>query len=527
MGKGSIELSSIHAPFPLSEGHQMVGDDRRQQKGRCLLGMALVIIFLLSTMIFLSPLINSPYMLRSNSGQFQAMTMASKEQPVPVDTTASKEQPVPVDTASVTGRHACEAYLESSVNQPFSVVMTADPGIFSGTPEAHYILNNLQDSKKEPQGDSVCADVQYGYLMGQEVLIVTSGIGAAAAGLCTLEVTTACGPWITEIIYFGTSGWSPQLGGVLNPEDCSRANDNGKIVRTVDFPLSANWKSTWNQQSKGSPNQCVRPGEVANPSDTPLFGKCMFFEDNLDAYLDLAMELTDAARSARDKLAANLDLAMELTDAARSDRGKDNQPLRSPHVSEHGRIYWDEMRNATGEEYPEYEQSNPPSVFDYTQCMEVDGQFFFSGVPWELKARDYAAMTLNAAMAHQKGALSSRWGGRAAGPEFTEKNFTARDMIAVSAMEGVGIAEALLRYHGLTSTRHQIPYTNLRTASNWLHPPVKKTVLRAPPLAVSCGPTAGCMSQKETGHLPNGQSCSFDIDYNGEVLYKDPYKFNI
>ena len=34
----------------------------------------------------------------------------------------------------------------------------------------------------------------------------------------------------------------------------------------------------------------------------------------------------------------------------------------------------------------------------YDWCMQVDGQFFFTGVPWELKARDYAAATLTLAL---------------------------------------------------------------------------------------------------------------------------------
>lgn len=39
--------------------------------------------------------------------------------------------------------------------------------------------------------------------------------------------------------------------------------------------------------------------------------------------------------------------------------------------------YWWAMGNATRAQYPEPEASSAPHVWDYTQCMEVDGQFFF------------------------------------------------------------------------------------------------------------------------------------------------------
>ncbi len=110
-------------------------------------------------------------------------------------------------------------------------------------------------------------------------------------------------------------------------------------------------------------------------------------------------------------------------------------------------------------------------------------------MPWETKARDYAAEVINAALGPPPG--SPR---------------TSADVIAVSAMEvtcvpacsrtcaklawmlhpshavphassvpqGIGVGEALLKYHGLQTTRRRIPYTHVRTLSNWLHQPVQQ-----------------------------------------------------
>ncbi|KAJ9507064.1 hypothetical protein QJQ45_004663 [Haematococcus lacustris] len=293
----------------------------------------------------------------------------------------------------------CQRYLGTAQRlQPFSVIMTADPGTFSGVSEARYVIENLQDKHMKPVNSTVCGGVFYGSLMGQRVLVVTTGIGPPAASLCTLEVVSACGASITEILFFGTSGWSPQLGGVLNPPDCAAANDNQQIARLGDVcvsPFSVNWtckKSSWAMEAVGYPNQCFRPEEVTSPSDDALHGNCQFYADNLEA---------------------NLALASQVAQAAASPKGQLHMPMRSPAV------------------------------------VAVD----HSGVPWEVKARDYAAQTLAAA-------LGGTW--------------SAADVLAVSAMEGIGVAEALLKYHQLAHTRRKIPYTHVRTLSNWLHPPVQQ-----------------------------------------------------
>lgn len=69
----------------------------------------------------------------------------------------------------------CEDYLGSGVDMPFSVILTADPGDFSGTPEAHYIIANLKHKRVKPRDSTVCGGHYEGTLMGQRVLVVTTG----------------------------------------------------------------------------------------------------------------------------------------------------------------------------------------------------------------------------------------------------------------------------------------------------------------------------------------------------------------
>ncbi|GAX73669.1 hypothetical protein CEUSTIGMA_g1120.t1 [Chlamydomonas eustigma] len=445
----------------------------------------------------------------------------------------------------------CQTYLGWDIMRPFSAILTADPGTFSGVSEAHFILANLVNRTDKAADETVCGLLSSGILLGETVLVVTTGIGPSAAAMCTLEVLTECGAWIQDAVYFGTSGWSPQPGGLVNPPNCTAANwKKSKITRTGDVcisPFCVNWtckQSTWVKQSAGAPNQCMRPAETAGPVNTSLFGECMFYKDNI---------------------LGNVAFADSLIEVSKSASGTRNFPSRPAAVSTHEELYWSRVAQGVGraDDMPKLNKHAAPRVWDYTQCMEVDGQLFFNGSPWELKARDYAAETLNAALKHMaavelkvRGSSSASQkehmlgGGLASWKQaklnlplgevheeqttledLSKKAVTADSMIAVSAMEGVGVSEAFMRYHALSTTLSPIPFTHIRTLSNWMLQPIQQVspgvweaseevpddFVNGYAYAISTGSStilslfqARCLAREGTNGA-NGTGCSFEI----------------
>ena len=55
------------------------------------------------------------------------------------------------------------------------------------------------------------------------------------------------------------------------------------------------------------------------------------------------------------------------------------------------------MLAGTGTVYPAFPPYVGPNILNYNQSAELDGQFFFSGSPWEMVGRNYTAQTLNRA----------------------------------------------------------------------------------------------------------------------------------
>jgi hypothetical protein len=377
--------------------------------------------------------------------------------------------------------------------EPRTWLLVADPGTFSGTPENQFYLGafvwlllllllvvlatgrafcaaphqtppwpslppcgdaakqteNLVGNKPFPRGSTSCPDAQYGTIMGIPVAVITTGIGPLAAALCVYDVMESFGPLVKEIIFGGTSGWSPQVGGVLNAGACGQANREGRVNRVGDVcvsPFSVNWdcrKASWTMTAKdyeaGGADQCSSPEQRSGPSDTALFGQCMF----------------------ADVTPSQLALSDEVLAAATAPGARRELPPPNAQVVANQDAYWSAMRLGTGVEYPPYDPAALPRVSGYTECAEIDSQYFWSGAPWDIVARSYVASTLVAGLP-----------GSTATPE---------SVTAVSAMEAIGLAQGLLRFYAKRprATR-RVPFTVVRGMSDSTMQPVARAAPGSP-----------------------------------------------
>ena len=57
----------------------------------------------------------------------------------------------------------------------YTVVMVADPGTFSGTPEAVHFEESLKNAVHLPSGSMLCPRIAVGELLGQPTIVATSG----------------------------------------------------------------------------------------------------------------------------------------------------------------------------------------------------------------------------------------------------------------------------------------------------------------------------------------------------------------
>ncbi|KAK9901676.1 hypothetical protein WJX75_007959 [Coccomyxa subellipsoidea] len=322
--------------------------------------------------------------------------------------------------------------------------MVADDGTFSGTSEAVFILGLLSNKLQAPATTNPCQQFYTGSLLGQSVVVAISGIGPEASALCSTYIAE-CASNVKDFIYVVRAAVCfTQLGGALNaPGDCAPHGftTQTRIGDIAVTPFSVNWQcklASWNEQCTGYPNICTYPTEEAGPLVRSLYGQCVFSS----------------------KTAANTALADEVLAAAKTPLFAANvlklQADFNATLLAYETTYWNLTAAGMGVNYPVLPAWTGPRLLDYTQSAEIDAQFFFSGTPWDMVARNYTALTLNLA---------------------NNSTLTQYDVTAVNAEEGIGVSAALDAHNTLTGMP-KIKYTFVRGASDYLY---------APPLEVSPG----------------------------------------
>lgn len=85
---------------------------------------------------------------------------------------------------------AC-SYFTGSV---YTVLMVADPGTYSGTPEAVHFEESLKKPVYLPSGSMLCPRVAVGELLGQPAIVATSGEGLHGylPSLCAIDYVCLC-----------------------------------------------------------------------------------------------------------------------------------------------------------------------------------------------------------------------------------------------------------------------------------------------------------------------------------------------
>ena len=156
-----------------------------------------------------------------------------------------------------------------------SMVLSADPGdMIGGFSEAAVLLDVAHDLEAidVAKEDLFCPTAHRGDVAGQPVLIVTTGIGATRAALCLDSLLRVYGPEAREVLFLGTAGGSPAVGGILDSDACGAANQGAaaKLVRLGDVcvsPFATDWdcqRCFWAAEPYAKP----APGALAEAPET-------------------------------------------------------------------------------------------------------------------------------------------------------------------------------------------------------------------------------------------------------------------
>eukprot|EP01061_Rhynchopus_euleeides_P037888 TRINITY_DN651_c0_g1_i1.p1 TRINITY_DN651_c0_g1~~TRINITY_DN651_c0_g1_i1.p1 ORF type:complete len:386 (+),score=142.16 TRINITY_DN651_c0_g1_i1:165-1160(+) len=275
----------------------------------------------------------------------------------------------------------------------------------------------------------MCAEVLEGTLGTSTVSLVTTGIGHDRAAACMVDVLShydAKGETLVDIMYMGTSGFTPKMGGFydLSADPTCRSQPStaaSDLIGIGDVCISPYTLllncgfCKWNETSVG---ECSRP-DCTRHSDSSVFGKCDFATQDLT-----------------------------LSNSVLRTAGNVTFAERTTALENFVESYWSSMWS--GLHLPtDARPSRYPRVLGHTQCAEAAAYDLWTGTPDDYRCRTYTADLISSA---------------------TGKPTTPSDVVCVSAMEGPGWVSVLMQ-RAEKQGKH-IPFVNIRGNSDYAIEPL-------------------------------------------------------
>lgn len=323
------------------------------------------------------------------------------------------------------GRCSVEAAaVKPKVDEPITAFLCADNGTFSGQSELSYVAQTVfqQESISIPYCQS--ATFGYTYAAGNRivgVVLVTTGIGEASAASCTQSLLSNSGYTFSRMIFVGTSGWSPVLGGFLPtaPGGCAPLSNPTTIavgsvcVTSAAVDMSCGMCiSNPAVDATNLPNECSRPNCNGHTQES-MYGPCIQHG------------------------------SVALANQIRESNSGIVFPSQPSAVKSGTMAWW-----AANQAAPQSSRLAPPFVPILTgDCVEADAHQIWVGAPMDYLCREYASEILG-----------------------TNSQFIP----CVVAMESTGFLAAVRGYSSFSGD--VIDAVVIRAASNWdMYPLVSAT----------------------------------------------------
>ena len=352
------------------------------------------------------------------------------------------------------------ATLRSPRRRRLSLILSADPGdMIGGFSEAAVLLDVAHDLEAidVAKEDLFCPTAHRGDVAGQPVLIVTTGIGATRAALCLDSLLRVYGPEAREVLFLGTAGGSPAVGGILDSDACGAANQGAaaKLVRLGDVcvsPFATDWdcqRCFWAAEpyAKPAPGALAETPETARSRNACAKAPCSL-HDRWDLFGDFGCSYFTEPSLADEVLAAT--------------RNLEHTPRAPPELRAFEAGYWAATGAARGAEswaaaYARAEKRDA-RAWGYDVCGEATSATYWNGAPYDELARGYVAELMRETAAAYPNGTS-----RAASSK--------RDVLAISAMEGAGWMAVLKLSETYLDFAH-LPSANVRGVADYTHDPV-------------------------------------------------------